>query len=526
MARSMWRGAIQFGLVTIPVRLYLATESRGGLSFNLLHKEAKEGGEVVPCLRRIQMKTHCPEHGEIARADTLRGYEWSKGQYVVIDEADFEAVPLRTVRAIEIEQFVETTTQKSAPIFVKQAYYLEPEPIGRKAFGLLKSVLAESGLQGICKIVLKDREQLSVLDPYQSTMLLSTIYWPDEVRDLGELDIPAAESEPKPAEIAMAKQLVLGDDRRVRAGAIPRRVPRGAAQGHRGQGRRPAGRDARAGGRGARPDRPDGGPGGERRGRPRCPQGRASRGRRGDRGDATRRRGAHPGHAAAKSKAKPKAAAERCRRGRGDQGGHPAATPQVGLSRIGRVADHRRPMTAGPRPAPDQLALELDDLGERDRGTSTGPGDVGRRRCCRAMAPAPFDDEGWFFEPWWPGTAATLVVDAGRVQLVADQLADPLPAFPELRTSADQVRARQAVIPGTLLVLDADGRPDAAGAAPAAGRPRRPRRHGRLHRRGPAGAGRAVARRACRSRLGARACWRWSSTATGSWPAADSTARA
>ncbi len=154
------------------------------------------------------MKTHCPEHGEIPRSDTVRGYEWSKGQYIVIDEADFEAVPLRTVRAIEIEQFVEATDQKSAPIFVKQAYYLEPEPVGRKAFGLLKAVLAEEGLQGICKIVLKDREQLSVLDPYQSTMLLSTIYWPDEVRELGELDIPAAESEPKPAEIAMAKQLV------------------------------------------------------------------------------------------------------------------------------------------------------------------------------------------------------------------------------------------------------------------------------------------------------------------------------
>ena len=273
MARSMWRGAIQFGLVTIPVRLYLATESRGGLSFNLLHKEAKEGGEVVPCLRRIQMKTYCPEHGEISRGDTLRGYEWSKGQYVIIDEADFEAVPLRTVRAIEIEQFVETTTQKSAPIFVKQAYYLEPEPIGRKAFGLLKSVLAESGLQGICKIVLKDREQLSVLDPYQSTMLLSTIYWPDEVRDLGELDIPAAESEPKPAEIAMAKQLVSAmtgefeperyrDEYReallkvieAKVDGQPVAMPEPVVE-------------ARG------PDRPDGGPGGQRRGRARCPQG-------------------------------------------------------------------------------------------------------------------------------------------------------------------------------------------------------------------------------------------------------------
>ncbi len=157
MARAMWRGAIQFGLVTIPVKLYLATEARGGLSFNLLHRE---------CLSRIQMKTHCPIHGEITRSDTVRGYEWSKGQYVVVDEADFEAVPLKTVRAIEIEQFVEADRGDYATTFVKQCYYLEPEPVGRKAFYLLKSVLAESGLQGICKIVLKDREALAALDPF------------------------------------------------------------------------------------------------------------------------------------------------------------------------------------------------------------------------------------------------------------------------------------------------------------------------------------------------------------------------
>jgi DNA end-binding protein Ku len=112
------------------------------------------------------------------------------------------------VRAIEIEQFVGADAQGEAPIFVKQAYYLEPEPVGRKAFSLLRAVLAEEGLKGVCKIVLKDREQLSVLDPYQSTMLLSTIYWPDEVRDLGELELPSEEFDAKPAEIAMAKQLV------------------------------------------------------------------------------------------------------------------------------------------------------------------------------------------------------------------------------------------------------------------------------------------------------------------------------
>jgi len=199
MPRAMWRGAIQFGLVTIPVRLFLATETRGGLSFNMLHAEDK---------KRIQMKVHCPEHGEIKRSDTVRGYEWSKGQYVVLDESDFEAVPLKTVRSIEIEQFVPARRSDPGARFVKQSYYLEPEPVGRKAFSLLKTVLAESELQAVCKIVLKDREQLAALDPFGPTMLLSTLYWPDEVRDAADLDIPQEEGEFKPAEVAMARQLV------------------------------------------------------------------------------------------------------------------------------------------------------------------------------------------------------------------------------------------------------------------------------------------------------------------------------
>ena len=204
----MWRGAIQFGLVTIPVKLYLATEPRGGLSFHLLHKEGKDDGKVRPCLRRIQMKTHCPEHGEIPRSDTVRGFEWSKGQYVVIEEGDFEAVPLKTVRAIEIEQFVQANREEFGTTFVKQAYYLEPEPVGRKAFYLLKAVLGESGLQAICKIVLRDREVLAALDPFSKTMLLSTLYWPDEVRALDELELPEDDFDFKPAELQMAQQLV------------------------------------------------------------------------------------------------------------------------------------------------------------------------------------------------------------------------------------------------------------------------------------------------------------------------------
>jgi len=199
MPRAMWRGAIQFGLVTVPVKLYLATEARGGLSFNLLHRE---------CMSRIQMKVHCPIHGEIPRSETVRGFEYSKGQYVVIDEEDFESVPLKTVRSIEIELFVDATRDSHGANFVRQAYYLEPEAVGRKAFYLLKSVLAEEGLSAVCKIVLKDREQLASLNPYSSTMLLSTLYWPDEVRSIAELELPEEEFTFKPAELTMAQQLV------------------------------------------------------------------------------------------------------------------------------------------------------------------------------------------------------------------------------------------------------------------------------------------------------------------------------
>jgi DNA end-binding protein Ku len=199
MARSMWRGAIQFGLVTIPVKLYLATES-GGIGFNLLHEKD---------LSRIQMKVYCPVDDEvISRSDTVRGYEWAKGRYVVVTDEDIESVPLKTVRAIEIEMFVDAHREGQGVEFVKQAYDLEPDPIGRKAFELLRQVLAEQGKTAICKIVLKDREQLAALNPYTKTMLLTTLHWPDEVRSLEELNIPDEEIDVKPAERKMAEQLV------------------------------------------------------------------------------------------------------------------------------------------------------------------------------------------------------------------------------------------------------------------------------------------------------------------------------
>jgi DNA end-binding protein Ku len=195
----MWRGAIEFGLVTIPVKLYLATESKG-VSFHMLHDE---------CLGRIQMKTYCPTDDVfIERSDTVRGYELARDQYVVVTDEDLAAVPLKTVRSIQIEQFVPVEKDGETTRFVKQAYYLEPEPVARRAFFLLKKVLAEKGLRAVVKIVMKDREQLASLDPYESTLLLSTLHWPDEIRSVADLALPESDVEIKPAERAMAEQLI------------------------------------------------------------------------------------------------------------------------------------------------------------------------------------------------------------------------------------------------------------------------------------------------------------------------------
>jgi DNA end-binding protein Ku len=197
----MWKGAIQFGLVTIPVKLYLATESDYTIRFNMLHEKD---------LSRIQMKTWCPvEDKPISRADTVKGYEYSPGEYVVITDEDLEKVPLKTVRSIEIEQFTKADDEEAEKTrFVKQAYYVEPDKIGRKPFYLLRSVLQEEGLKAICKVVIKDREALASLDPFADTMLLTTLHWPDEIRATSELDLPDEDYDFKPAELAMARQLV------------------------------------------------------------------------------------------------------------------------------------------------------------------------------------------------------------------------------------------------------------------------------------------------------------------------------
>jgi DNA end-binding protein Ku len=197
----MWKGAIQFGLVTIPVKLYTATESDYAIRFNMLH---------APDLSRIQMKIWCPvDEQVISRGDTVKGYEYASDQYVVITDEDLEKVPLKTVRSIEIEQFAPRDDATAEHLkFTKQAYFVEPDKLGRKAFYLLRQVLAERGLTAICKVVVRDREALAALDPFENTMMLTTLHWPDEIRSATELDLPDETFEFKAAEMKMAEQLV------------------------------------------------------------------------------------------------------------------------------------------------------------------------------------------------------------------------------------------------------------------------------------------------------------------------------
>jgi DNA end-binding protein Ku len=197
----MWKGAIQFGLVTVPVKLYTATESDYAIRFNMLHETD---------LSRIQMKVWCPEDEKvISRGDTVKGYEYAPDQYVVITDEDLEKVPLKTVRSIEVEQFApREEMNREHGQFTKQAYYVEPDKIGRKAFYLMRQVLLDKELTAICKVVIRDREALAALDPFEDTMVLTTLHWPDEIRSTKELDLPADDFEFKPAEMKMAEQLV------------------------------------------------------------------------------------------------------------------------------------------------------------------------------------------------------------------------------------------------------------------------------------------------------------------------------
>jgi len=192
----MWKGAISFGLVTIPVAVYPATEEKS-LKFNQLHDED---------MGRIRYKRVCAIDGEeVDFEHIVKGYEIEKDKYIVMTDEDFDAVPVESSRAIDIQQFVDL--DEIDPILFKKSYYLVPDETGAKAYALLRQALTEENKVGIAKVSFRDKEHLSALRFKDDVFVLETMYWPDEVRT-AEFDTVPAGEKVRDNEVEMARSLI------------------------------------------------------------------------------------------------------------------------------------------------------------------------------------------------------------------------------------------------------------------------------------------------------------------------------
>src|SRR5213593_4412910 len=152
MPRSIWSGVISFGMVSIPVKLYTATESKD-VSFHLLHKE---------CGARLKQLRWCPEHErEVGWDEVVRGYEYARDEHVIMTDEDFEKLPLPSKHTVELSAFVKA--EEIDPIYYEKTYYLEPDEKAIKPFALLMKALREKQLTGIAKIAIRNKEQLCAL---------------------------------------------------------------------------------------------------------------------------------------------------------------------------------------------------------------------------------------------------------------------------------------------------------------------------------------------------------------------------
>jgi DNA end-binding protein Ku len=194
--RSIWKGAISFGLVTIPVKLYSATEAKD-VSF---HQVRRSDGSRIRYKRVAQSDGEEVPYGEIAK-----GYELANGETVVLTDEDFADLPLTTSRAIDVLQFV--PLEQVDPIFFEKSYYIEPDKAGAKPYVLLRDALEESGKVALVKVALRNRESLATLRVRDGVFVLETMLWPDEVRkpDFGFLD---EDIDVRPQELAMAGSLI------------------------------------------------------------------------------------------------------------------------------------------------------------------------------------------------------------------------------------------------------------------------------------------------------------------------------
>ncbi|HWR55627.1 MAG TPA: Ku protein [Negativicutes bacterium] len=197
MMRTLWKGAISFGLVNVPVKLYTATE-RKTLKFHLLHQE---------CLTPLEYQRHCPRcNRKVESQEIVKGYEYEKGKYVVMRDEDFEQIPADNTRTIDIVDFVDL--KEIDPVYFDKSYYLTSDESGVKAYTLLIKAMEETGKIAIAKIVIRSKESLAALRVRDGVMLLETMYYPDEIRPLEGLPALPKEVKIHDNEIKMAISLI------------------------------------------------------------------------------------------------------------------------------------------------------------------------------------------------------------------------------------------------------------------------------------------------------------------------------
>ncbi len=191
MARAIWSGSISFGMVSIPVKLYGATESRD-IRFHLLH---------ATCGTKLEQRRWCPtDEVEVPWSDVTRGYEYSKGQYVILTDEDFEQLPLPSKHTIELSAFVEE--REVDPLFYEKSYYHEPGDRAQKPYALLLKALEQKRISAVASITIRKKEQLCVLRPHDGAIILETLFYPDEIRQERGIDLSQVKVSERELEMA------------------------------------------------------------------------------------------------------------------------------------------------------------------------------------------------------------------------------------------------------------------------------------------------------------------------------------
>lgn len=193
--QPIWSGFLQFGLVSVPIKVYSATKPPK-LQFHLLHKED---------LDRIYYEKVCPEHGEVDWGQVVRGYEYTRGKYVTLSEDEFQKVDPQAARTVEVMDFVKL--EEVSLLQLKNSYWIIPEYSGRKAYFLLADVLAEERKVAIAKVVLRTRQFVVIIRPEGPGLVMTVMVFKSELRDPRTMGLPT-KIEPRKSEREMAKQIV------------------------------------------------------------------------------------------------------------------------------------------------------------------------------------------------------------------------------------------------------------------------------------------------------------------------------